>query len=453
MQTDSESAMSGLVDRAKRFAANAHRSAGHVRKYTGEPYIRHLEAVASLVASVTDDEETIAAAWLHDTVEDTSVKPADIRKRFGAGVAKLVGELTDVSRPGDGNRRARKAVDREHLARASPRAKTVKLADLIDNCRDITGNDPKFAQVYLGEMVQLLEVLTEGEGRLYGKARRVYEECAAVIGLETAAPGPSTAVPLPLEESSSQRRMRHLLNEGVPAAYIAEALPSFDAEHDAGEVRAFMDEKGLDVVGVRRGGFAVGYVAREGLGKGFCGDYLLPFREEQTVYADAPLSRVIEALARHDHCFVSVLGAVGAVIGREDIQKPPVRMWLFGMITILEMFWVRAIDELYPEGTWERELTAARLGKARELFRERRKRGQHPKLLDCLQLSDKARVLLKHRSAREEFGFETAREGKRAVKALESLRNNLAHAQDIVSHDWEAIVLIAGRVNRIVTRV
>jgi hypothetical protein len=453
MQIGARIAVSGLVERAKKFAANAHRSAGHRRKYSGEPYGVHLEAVAGLVAAVTDEEETIAAAWLHDTVEDTSVKSADIRKRFGARVAALVAELTDVSRPGDGNREARKAIDRDHLAKGSAAAKTVKLADLIDNCRDITENDPKFARVYLEEMGQLLGVLTEGEGRLYEEARRVYEECAATLGLEAAAPGPSAAVPSPLEESSSQRRMRRLLNEGIPAAYIAEALPSFDGEHDAGEVLAFMNEKDLEVVGVRRDGFVAGYVTRKGLGKGACGDHLIPFSGEQKVFADAPLSRVIGVLARHDHCFVSVLGAVGAVIGREDIQKPPVRMWLFGMITILETFWVRAIEELYPDGSWEKELTAARLGKARELFGERRKRGQHPKLLDCLQLSDKARVLLNHRSAREEFGFETAREGKRAVKTLESLRNNLAHAQDIVSHDWDGIVLIAGRVNRIVTRV
>jgi hypothetical protein len=448
--------MSRLVDRAARFAANAHRSAGHRRKYTGDPYAVHLEAVAGLVASVTGDEETIASAWLHDVVEDTPVTAADVRKRFGGGVAKLVTELTDVSRPGDGNREARKASDRDHLAGASPRAKTVKLADLIDNCRDITANDPKFARVYIEEMGRLLEVLAEGEKKLYGQARAVYEESAATIGLEAADLRPSpggTGSPPPLGESSSQRRMRRLLNEGIPAAYIAEALPSFDAEHDASEVRAFMHENDLDVVGIRSRGSVAGYALRDSLVKGACGDHLRPFGRKQTVFADAPLSRVIDALARYDHCFVSVLGAVGAVIGREDLQKPPVRMWLFGMITILEMFFARAVEELYPGGSWEKEVTPARLGKAKELCEERRKRGRHAKLFDCLQLSDKARVFLRDPAARKDFGFETAREGKRAIKALESLRNNLAHAQDIVSYDWEAIVLISVRVNRIVTRV
>ena len=209
----------------------------------------------------------------------------------------------------------------------------------------------------------------------------------------------------------------------------------------------------MGVAGVRKGGFVAGYVMPEDLGRGTCGEHLRSFYHGQTVFADAPLSKVIGILDDHDHCFVSVLGTVGAVIGRDDLQKPPVRMWLFGMITILEMFWTRAVEELYPGGAWGKELTDARLRKAQALWEERRKRGQHPKLLDCLQLSDKAGVLLKHPASREEFGFETVKEGKRAVKVLESLRNNLAHAQDIVTHDWEAIVLIAGRVDRIVARI
>ena len=60
-----------LVDRARTYATEAHQRINHRRKYNNEPYHVHLSAVAKLVASVTDDEEVIAAAWLHDTVEDT----------------------------------------------------------------------------------------------------------------------------------------------------------------------------------------------------------------------------------------------------------------------------------------------------------------------------------------------------------------------------------------------
>ena len=121
-----------LIDFACRFAAKAH--GDQVRKYTGEPYINHPIEVARLVASVTDDCETISAAFLHDVIEDTLVEFADIVDAgFGRSIAILVDEVTDVSKLSDGNRAYRKNLDLEHLAKASDRAKTIKLADLIDN--------------------------------------------------------------------------------------------------------------------------------------------------------------------------------------------------------------------------------------------------------------------------------------------------------------------------------
>jgi len=159
--TDSSTA-TDLVDRARIYATEAHQRINHRRKYNNEPYHVHLSAVAKIVATATDAPNVIAAAWLHDTVEDTQATLEDIESSFGVPVAELVEELTDISKPGDGNRARRKAIDRQHLAQASRRAKTVKLADLIDNCKDITRHDPRFAQVYLEEMDELLDVLSEG---------------------------------------------------------------------------------------------------------------------------------------------------------------------------------------------------------------------------------------------------------------------------------------------------
>jgi (p)ppGpp synthase/HD superfamily hydrolase len=129
--------MDNLVKRAQKFAIHAHRRIDQRRKYSGQPYDAHLKAVAEIVRTVSDDDQAIAAAWLHDTMEDTTATYEELESEFGEEVAHLVSELTDASRPSDGNRAVRKAIDRQHLSRASTRAKTVKLADLIDNCRDI----------------------------------------------------------------------------------------------------------------------------------------------------------------------------------------------------------------------------------------------------------------------------------------------------------------------------
>ncbi len=184
-----------LVRRARDFAISAHRRIDQRRKYTSQPYEAHLRAVAKLVQDVTDDPETVAAAWLHDTVEDTEATFEDLGREFGPGVEALVEALTDVSRPGDGNRARRKAIDREHLAAAPPRAKTVKLADLVDNARDVTRHDASFARVFLEEARLLLEVLREGDRRLAELLERELERASARLEPEEplAPPGDEAA--------------------------------------------------------------------------------------------------------------------------------------------------------------------------------------------------------------------------------------------------------------------
>lgn len=161
--------MTELELKAKEFATRAH--LGQKRKYTGEDYIVHPEEVAGIVRSVPHTEAMLAAAWLHDTVEDTAVTLEEIQAAFGSEVAGLVSWLTDVSKKTDGNRHVRKAFDLAHTSRAPAAAKTVKLADLISNSKSITQHDPKFAKVYLREKDALLEVLTEGDPSLLEIAR------------------------------------------------------------------------------------------------------------------------------------------------------------------------------------------------------------------------------------------------------------------------------------------
>lgn len=97
-----------LVERARRYATKAHAAIDQRRKYTDDPYIVHPQAVMELVRSVPHTEEMLAAAWLHDTVEDTPTTLGDIESHFGPKVAELVRMLTNVSRAEDGNRFERK---------------------------------------------------------------------------------------------------------------------------------------------------------------------------------------------------------------------------------------------------------------------------------------------------------------------------------------------------------
>ena len=137
------------------YAAEAHSE--QVRKYTGEPYVLHPLAVALIVRRYYPYVPAIAAALLHDTLEDTEAEFSDLHLLFGQEIAGLVYDLTDVSKPSDGNRKVRKELDRQHIAQARPVAKLVKLADLHHNIYSIVKYDASFARVYCQEKAYLLE--------------------------------------------------------------------------------------------------------------------------------------------------------------------------------------------------------------------------------------------------------------------------------------------------------
>ena len=440
--------MSDLVDRARVYATEAHQRINHRRKYNNEPYHVHLSAVAKLVATVTDDETMIAAAWLHDTVEDTQATLEDVEAEFGLPVAELVEELTDVSKPGDGNRVRRKQIDRLHLAQASKRAKTVKLADLIDNCKDITRHDPRFAQVYLAEMNSLLDVLQGGDEQLYRRAEKIHATSVEKLGLTDS----SNIHELSPESIAEQfpglsgPKFRRMFMELFTARDIAESLYSFDLHSKCETVRKVMQRNRQDVASIRISGTVQGYVRFVDLDGDECSGGLRHFTTDQVITGDAMLSDVVHMLTRHDYCFISLLGEVVGVICRDDINKPMVRMWLFGLITMIEMRLVLMIQSSYPDDSWQSAVSGERLEKAKIMQQERLRRNQQCSLIDCLQLSDKARVAIEQPQMLQAMGFDSRRTAKRVIKSLESLRNNLSHAQDIVMHDWAQIARLSRRI-------
>lgn len=127
-----------LLDRAIVFAVRAH--AGTERRGKGFPYIVHPLEAMEIVATMTPDQELLAAAALHDTVEDTDVTIAQIQTEFGDRVAELVAMESDEphqSRDSIENWRARKQTAIDRLARASRDAKIVALGDKLSNMRAI----------------------------------------------------------------------------------------------------------------------------------------------------------------------------------------------------------------------------------------------------------------------------------------------------------------------------
>jgi (p)ppGpp synthase/HD superfamily hydrolase len=161
--------MSSLVEKASAFAIAAHEAINQKRDVTNDPYWVHPKAVAALVSEYTSDPEVIAAAWLHDTVEDTPTTLDTIKAEFGERVASLVENLTNVAPADCANREEKVGLNRAHTTKAAPDAKTVKLADVFDNLSDVDICDQEWASRYIREKKLLLEVLKEGDAKLWAK--------------------------------------------------------------------------------------------------------------------------------------------------------------------------------------------------------------------------------------------------------------------------------------------
>ncbi len=246
-------------------------------------------------------------------------------------------------------------------------------------------------------------------------------------------------------KNASALHLRRLFLEGFSVMDIAEPLVSFDADSPAAEARMVLAENGLDLAGVRRAGLVKGYACSKDLMTGVCGDHVRPFTEDDLVADSEPLVAAIRSLAINQRCFVTVLGRAGAIITLHDLEKPAVRMLLFGMITLVETLIVRNIRHKFPDDSWKEDFSASRLAKAEELQQERLRRNSPAELLDCLQFSDKGQILLRDPEFLQAAKLPSRREGKKALKELESLRNNLAHSQAIVPDNWQRIAIFTGR--------
>ena len=243
-------------------------------------------------------------------------------------------------------------------------------------------------------------------------------------------------------------RIRALFLSSFSVMDVAEPLVSFDEDASAPAVRAFLRERGVDLVGVRREGLVAAFAVAPDLGAGRLADHAREFGPDDLVPATASLPETIASLDANGRCFVSILGRPGGIVTFRELDRPPVRMWLFGMITMFETYLARSIRETWPEGRWADLLSPGRRSKAEQLLQERRRRGHPGDLLDCIQLADKGGLLTKRPEFLAGTRFSSKREADEAFQRIQALRNGLAHSQPrLVSTDWRLVVQLARSVD------
>ncbi|HYE56246.1 MAG TPA: HD domain-containing protein [Chitinophagaceae bacterium] len=182
--------MNPVLEHIRNFADKAH--GDQMRRYTDDRYIVHPVRVMEMCSRYTSRLPVLAAALLHDVLEDTSVTRQQLLQFLhtlmptadATETVKLVIDLTDVytkAKYPQWNRRKRKDKEAARMGRIHPDAQTIKYADIIDNTPEITREDPDFAKRYVSECKALLRKMTAGHPELYQEALQTVEACKAEI--------------------------------------------------------------------------------------------------------------------------------------------------------------------------------------------------------------------------------------------------------------------------------
>jgi hypothetical protein len=251
---------------------------------------------------------------------------------------------------------------------------------------------------------------------------------------------------------SSSHDLHELFTRNITVKEIAEPLASFDVETDASVVRQFMDAEDYDQIGVRRDGLVIGYARRIDLSPGTLGDYLVLFSPEDTIPVETPLLDSLEAVEAAGCIFVTSWGMASGIATHGDLQKAPVRMWLFGLISLVEMQMLRIIRAYYPGDSWQEMLKPNRVRKAREILADRQSRNAAIDLADCLQFCDKRDLVLGDETLLRRLRVADTAVTRSLLEHLEDLRNDLAHAQDILGSRRSSLLPLARQATELLQR-
>lgn len=235
--------------------------------------------------------------------------------------------------------------------------------------------------------------------------------------------------------------LRKLLVELICTRHVAQPLEACEADEDGRVVLGRMQARKLTLLGVRDRGQVVGSVDCRRLRDGRCRDQMQPIAAEQLIDRDASLLELLARLSTRHWLFVQEHQEINAFVSRSDLQRAPVRMLLFGMISMFELLLLDLVQKYYTEEELSAKLNANRLRLAQRLHAERQNRGEELHLADCLQIADKRDLLLAAEGCSRRLGFDSNNAAARFFVHVEVLRDRLVHANDLIAgSSWDEVI-------------
>jgi len=225
---------------------------------------------------------------------------------------------------------------------------------------------------------------------------------------------------------------------------IFEPLQSCPIDAYALEMHEQLGNREFDIAGVKHSADepVIGYVRREKLTSGLVRDHIEVISHDDYVSESMSIDPLLTCLRDRPFVFVSVDSQIVGILTLADLNKPLVRVYFFGLISLLEIHMSFWISQEYPDDAWTGQLSLERVELAQRTQAERKRRGQILSLADCLQFSDKRDLLVKNDNLREILQLGSKTKSKEFLGDVENLRNTLAHSQyDLVQGGtWSSLI-------------
>ncbi len=227
--------------------------------------------------------------------------------------------------------------------------------------------------------------------------------------------------------------IKKIFESNLTVETIKEEIEYIDVELSVDDAIVYLKTRGFDVVGIKnRENLQLGFVhinTLEGQ-KGKVVHYITKFEHQFLITEDTSLLASIRLIKKHNHLFLLNKNQISGIVTRADLQKMPIRLLAFSMMSYLEMIFSAIIKTYIDDNYLAKYINLNRYESAKRIFNERMKRNEAIDLISCIQLADQRDILAKNPRFLEKIGL-SKKQFVREMKDMIDIRNEIAHSQKI----------------------
>lgn len=208
-------------------------------------------------------------------------------------------------------------------------------------------------------------------------------------------------------KGTSFSELQNIFIDNITTKFIYEPLACCKISDNLIEVGYTLKERGFDTLGVvDEDGKKIGYIAYNQFKEGEISDYLRQFELDILISDSTPICDLLDILYEKEFVYVLDKNSIEGIVTRADINKPIVRIYLFGIISLFELHLNYWINKNHKEIDWLKILVEKRVNIAQEIYEQRKGNNSQLTLLECIQLCDKKSILLKTDAFLETFNIQ-----------------------------------------------